>query len=105
MNTQRPQNLNWTQWMGGDVAPRRLTQSIALEESPVPGILRTCVTILGALMLVFAVWSSIAEIEEVASAPGQIVPSGYIQNIQHLEGGIVREILIHKTDLVQTSQP
>lgn len=105
MNTQRPQNLNWTQWMGGDVAPRRLTQSIALEESPVPGILRTCVTILGALMLVFAVWSSIAEIEEVASAPGQIVPSGYIQNIQHLEGGIVREILIHEGDLVQAGQP
>lgn len=105
MNTQRPQNLNWTQWMGGDVAPRRLTQSIALEESPVPGILRTGVTILGALMLVFAVWSSIAEIEEVASAPGQIVPSGYIQNIQHLEGGIVREILIHEGDLVQAGQP
>lgn len=105
MNTQRPQNVNWTQWMGGDVAPRHLTQSIALEESPVPGILRTCVTILGTLMLAFAVWSSIAEIEEVASAPGQIVPSGYIQNIQHLEGGIVREILIHEGDLVQAGQP
>lgn len=105
MNTQRPQNTNWTQWMSGDVAPRRLTQSIALEESPVPGILRTCVTVMGGLMIVFAVWSSIAEIEEVASAPGQIVPSGYIQNIQHLEGGIVREILIHEGDLVQAGQP
>lgn len=94
----------WTGWIGNDVAPRRLTQSIALEESPVPGLLRTAVTVLSGLMALFIGWSAFASVEEVASAPGQIVPSGYIQDIQHLDGGVVREILVREGDMVERGQ-
>lgn len=86
-------------------APRRLTQSIALEESPVPGLLQTGAFIIFCLMVAFLGWSAFAKVEEVASAAGQIVPSGYIQDIQHLEGGIIREILVQEGDLVQKDQP
>lgn len=96
---------NWPSMAESDPETRRLTQSIALEESPVPGVLRTCVTVIGALIAGFIVWSYIAEIDEVASAPGQIIPSGYIQNVQHLEGGIVRDIQVREGDLVQAGQP
>lgn len=96
---------NWPRMVDSDPAMRHLTQSIALEESPVPGVLRTCVTVIGALMAGFMVWAAVAEIDEVASAPGQIIPSGYIQNIQHLDGGIVRDIQVREGDLVQAGQP
>lgn len=85
--------------------PRSLTQSIALEESPVPGIMRTGVMIISVLTAVFVMWAAFAHVEEVASATGQIVPSGYIQDIQHLEGGIVREIMVQEGDLVAKGQP
>lgn len=91
-------------WLSQDSTPKRLTQSIALEESPVTGVLRSSVTVIGSLVAVFIVWSSFAELEEVATASGQIVPSGYIQSIQHLEGGIVREILVEEGDLVGVGQ-
>lgn len=92
-------------WLSQDTAPKRLTQSIALEESPVTGVLRTTVTVIGSLVAVFIVWASFAKLEEVATASGQIIPSGYIQSIQHLEGGIVREILVEEGDLVSIGQP
>ncbi|MES2729484.1 MAG: HlyD family type I secretion periplasmic adaptor subunit [Pseudomonadota bacterium] len=85
-------------------APRNLTQSILLEESRVPGVLRTGVIIIGSLLGTFVLWSIFATVEEVASAHGQVVPSGYIQDIQHLEGGIVREILVEEGDLVNKGQ-
>ena len=95
----------WTGWIGHDIAPRRLTQSIALEESPVPGLLRTGVTVIAFLIALFIGWSAFATVEEVAAASGQIFPSGYIQDIQHLDGGIVRAILVHEGDLVASGQP
>ena len=39
--------------------------------------------------LVFILWASLAELDEVTRATGRIVPSKQIQVIQNLEGGIV----------------
>jgi len=51
--------------------------------------------------LVFILWASIAELDEVTRASGRIVPSKQIQVIQNLEGGIVKEILVKQGDTVQ----
>ena len=37
-------------------------------------------------------WAALARIEEVARAPGRVVPSGRARIVESLEGGIVREI-------------
>jgi adhesin transport system membrane fusion protein len=42
----------------------------------------------------FSVWAYFAQREEVAVAPGEVVPQGNIKVIQHLEGGIVQEIYV-----------
>lgn len=47
------------------------------------------------------VWSSIAPLASAALAPGQISPEGHRKTVQHLEGGIVREIRVKDGDLVQ----
>ncbi len=91
--------------MGTSEAPSSLTQSIALEESPLPGLIHTTVTLIGAILLVFFLWAAFAKVEEVAVASGQVVPSGYIQNIQHPDGGVVTEILVQEGDLVEKGRP
>ncbi|MFT6583646.1 MAG: HlyD family secretion protein/adhesin transport system membrane fusion protein [Alphaproteobacteria bacterium] len=47
-------------------------------------------------------WSSLVEITSVAKTQGKVIPTGYEQVVQHLEGGIVRTINVHNGDLVKT---
>lgn len=51
--------------------------------------------------LVFIIWASVAELDEVTRASGRVVPSKQIQIIQNLEGGIVKEILVKQGDTVK----
>lgn len=44
-------------------------------------------------VIVFVIWASVTKINEHVLGNGRIVPSGKTQVIQHLEGGIVSEIL------------
>lgn len=50
-------------------------------------------------------WSYLAELDEVAVASGEIVPLGRIKVVQHLEGGIIKEIYIREGDTVKENQP
>lgn len=52
----------------------------------------------------FVVWSVMAPLSEAAIAPGMIKVEGTRRTIQHLEGGIVREILVRDGDRVQAGQ-
>jgi HlyD family secretion protein len=52
----------------------------------------------------FAAWSFMAPLSEAAIAPGQIRSEGSRRTIQHLEGGIVREILARDGDRVKAGQ-
>ncbi|MFL5334448.1 MAG: biotin/lipoyl-binding protein, partial [Geminicoccaceae bacterium] len=52
----------------------------------------------------FGVWSALAPLAEAAIAPGVIKVEGSRRTIQHLEGGIVREILVHDGDKVRPGQ-
>lgn len=49
-------------------------------------------------------WASWAKVEVVARATGVVVPSGRARNVESLEGGIVREILISEGDVVKAGQ-
>jgi len=46
------------------------------------------------------VWTWYARINEVAVAPGHVAPQGKTKFVQHLEGGIVREIYFREGDRV-----
>lgn len=53
----------------------------------------------------FAAWSALAPLTEAAIAPGMIKVEGTRRTVQHLEGGIVREILVRDGDRVRAGQP
>src|SRR4051794_17228050 len=90
--------------VGGD--PRRhLTQPLLLEDGRTPRILsRTLYTVSG-LILVLIGWGTLAEVREVAIAPGQIVPSGQVHIVHHLEGGIIAELMVSEGERVTEDQP
>lgn len=46
-------------------------------------------------------WSHMVEITSVAKTIGKVTPTGYERVVQHLEGGIVREIRVRNGDLVK----
>lgn len=84
---------------------RRLTQPLGLEDGRLPGIFTRTLYTLSALVIGVVIWASIAQVREFSIAQGQIVPTGQIESIQHLEGGIVGEILVHEGDVVSAQQP
>ena len=83
---------------------RLLGLTAILEEATTPYLIRTSTLIVSVAFLSFLVWTGFAKVKEVARTVGEIVPSGHIQVIQHLEGGIVDEILVEEDDLVNPGQ-
>lgn len=53
----------------------------------------------------FAVWSSRVEIASATVAPGVVSPEGSKRPVQHLEGGIVAEVLVKDGQRVEAGQP
>jgi HlyD family type I secretion membrane fusion protein len=49
----------------------------------------------------FGVWASLAPLDRAAVAHGQVAVESNNKPVQHLEGGIVREILVHDSQQVQ----
>ncbi len=62
-------------------------------------------TILCVLFGSFGLWASTAELASATVAHGVFVATGTNKTVQHLEGGIVREILVKEGDQVEAGQP
>lgn len=45
-------------------------------------------------------WSWLTPLDEVASAMGEVAPQGKVKVIQHLEGGIIRDLFVREGDHV-----
>lgn len=57
------------------------------------------------LVVGFLVWAHLGTLDIVALASGEVIPSTQVKSVQHLEGGIVEEILVHDGDRVARDQP
>ncbi len=58
-----------------------------------------------ALVVLFLAWAAFARLDEFATADGEVVPEGKVRLVQHLEGGIIREIYIQDGAVVKTGEP
>ena len=57
-----------------------------------------------AFWVIFIIWASFAQLDEVTRGDGTVIPSSEIQKISSLEGGIVDEFFIKKGDEVEKGQ-
>ena len=44
-------------------------------------------------------WASWAELDEVTTGSGRVIPSRHIQEVQNLEGGILSALMVEEGDL------
>jgi adhesin transport system membrane fusion protein len=58
-----------------------------------------------AILLASAVvWAAVSQLEEVSVATGEVVPQGQIKLVQHLEGGIIEDVLVQEGEGVKKGQ-
>lgn len=81
-----------------------LNRSLHIEEGRPPHSSRMNILIACGIVFAFIVWAAITPIDEIASATGQVIPTGFIKNVQHLEGGIISELKVHEGDMVKEGQ-
>jgi len=63
------------------------------------------VTVVGISAVLAVVWSALTDIDKVTRGAGRIVPQQHKQEVQHLEGGIIQEILVKEGARVEAGQP
>jgi HlyD family type I secretion membrane fusion protein len=66
--------------------------------------------VVGALILLiwavgFGSWAATAPLASAVVASGSFVATGQNKQVQHLEGGIIRELLVKEGDIVEANQP
>ena len=83
---------------------RYLSQSALIEETTAPYMVRTTLFMISVIIITLIVWSGFTEVEEIAVAQGEVIPSKHVQSIQHLEGGIISEIKVVEGELVNAGQ-
>lgn len=88
---------------------KQLYQS-RLDESatgtPVNSVRRhATIAVVVLLLLSFFAWAGLSQIDQHVRASGRVVPAGNARTVQHLEGGIVMEILVAEGDEVSAGDP
>lgn len=83
---------------------RHLAHAVVFEEGGVDPLARASVLTTILTVLALLGWSAVTPVKEVAATSGQVVPSSQIRPIQHLEGGIVAEVLVREGQLVQKGE-
>ncbi|MGI9509470.1 MAG: HlyD family type I secretion periplasmic adaptor subunit [Geminicoccaceae bacterium] len=94
----------WLRLRGGEEQLRFLSLAVVMEEAVAPRSLRFIVMLVSFTVASFLVWSAIAEVNETTKGPGVVVPNGYVQVVQHLEGGIIADIATREGDYVEKGQ-
>lgn len=79
-------------WLFGDEKDKRLT------------LARRMVWALAALFTAAFLWAWFAQLDEVATGTGRVVPTSREQVIQSLEGGILAKLFVRQDDIVEPGQ-
>lgn len=83
-----------------------LQDDLALTAPPdLSKVLRIAAIALAGFLIIFLIWSVIAPLSKAAVAPGVIQAEGRRRTVQHLEGGIISEILVRENVRVRKGQP
>lgn len=53
----------------------------------------------------FGIWAIFAPLDSAALAPGVVTVKTYRKTVQHLEGGIVKDLLVRDGDIVKVGDP
>ncbi|MCK2166784.1 HlyD family type I secretion periplasmic adaptor subunit [Thalassospira xiamenensis] len=83
---------------------RYLSHAVLLEEGGISVFVRSAMVMLSVGFIALVAWAATTQIKETATTFGQVMPTGAVNKIQHLEGGIISEIMVRDGDLVEKDQ-
>ena len=89
----------------GNYQLRYLSQSVMLEETTTSLSIRVTMLLICFTLIIFLIWASVANVNEVAVTKGEIIPSSHIQIIQHLEGGVLDHIFVGEGQVIEEGDP
>lgn len=78
-----------------------LPAALEIVETPPSPLGRLIIWSLISLFVIALVWACIGQVDEVAVAPGKVIPSGYTKTIQSFDTGVVRTIHVKNGSRVQ----
>jgi HlyD family type I secretion membrane fusion protein len=84
--------------------PPARTETIPSRPERLGGTILAGYAVIAALILGFALWSWLAPLGSAVDANGRVVVEGDHKAVQHLEDGIIRDILVHNGDQVTAGQ-
>ena len=58
-----------------------------------------------AFFLIIFLWTLIGRVDRVVTAPGKVIPFDKVKVIQHLEGGIIKDIVVRENQEVKAGDP
>ncbi|MDO6583506.1 HlyD family type I secretion periplasmic adaptor subunit [Photobacterium sp. 2_MG-2023] len=70
-----------------------------------PSSARLILWVIVIFFIVAGVWASRAQLEQVTTGSGKVIPSSQLQVVQNLEGGIVKALMVKEGEQVQKDQP
>lgn len=87
--------------LGASESKHHLDRSLLLEETGTPVLMRRILYSFMLFTLIFLIWAACMKVNEVAVCNGEVIPRGSLQELQHLEGGIVRNIHVEEGQFVK----
>lgn len=78
-----------------------IEQLLATQKISISQILALMIII---AIIAFVAWARVAHMQEFTIAQGEVVPQEEVQVIQHLEGGIIEEIMVREGSLVKQGE-
>ncbi len=87
-----------------ETAPNWATDADWARADAEPLRARYLLRAVGVLLLLFLVWATFAQVDEVARGSGKVIPSRQVQVVQAVDGGVVSEILVHEGQAVNAGQ-
>jgi HlyD family secretion protein/adhesin transport system membrane fusion protein len=91
--------------LGGLRQLRHLSQPVILEEIGPPHLVRVLLLFLTLTIFAFIGWTAVTSLKETTKSSGEVVPTGSVLAVQHLEGGIISQIFVRDGDLVEKGAP
>lgn len=89
----------------GSIERNFLPAALEIQDTPPSPVGRILAWSLMILFTIAIIWACFGKVDIVCSAEGKTIPSGYVKQIQPLEKGVVKAILVKEGQLVQQGQP
>jgi adhesin transport system membrane fusion protein len=87
--------------LGAEAPRNRLDGLLAASRRPA---FRTLAWLVMGVVAAFFIWAAVAQLDEVSTAGGEVIPSAKVKVVQHLEGGIIEQLDVVEGAAVKEGQ-